>query len=696
MYTTDQRAKLKTMSAEEKAQILCRKCGEYFHTASSCTRTGRLCYNCNEYGHISKDCKKKKGNDTMIYNFTDLSVNKFRKITMLTDSDASHHLVHDRDLLTNYISSSSPKLVSTAILSNEEIDASSIGEGDIHLLLHFDNEFTPITLHHVQHTPQLSDHILSVHEFNLQCSTFFHLDINSGYIYSRTPKKKISLLKIERNLYQIEVSINERINYNFSYYSHNENPNVLNKNKDKDDSLFIHVIRQQSTKRNKQRKTKRHLTPAKIELLRNEGELWHKRMGHISSECVNHLRNAAEGVNDLISISSISNCKECAEAKLRRKSFKKDRERAKRVGEVVHTDTVGPIQPPTFYSKKQYIHTMIDDYSRYVQIFLLKNRTEIPNMINEGYLFLRAKFPNPGQFHLLRCDNAPELLSSVTEKILEKYDVRTDPAEPYCHQHNGLVERVQQTIPQRARALLFESGMPENMWGFAVETACWLYNRTPHSSLNFKTPYEKFYDKKPDLSSIKLFGSQVHVFQETVPSGRKFAKKSKICYLVGFTNTGYKVYDPNTKKVEPACNVVIHENRLYKDDFPNNNNKTNEQELFSDIDRTSIPCTCPNPDSTFNKVDTEPSVSNVSSTGGGENSNSLTSIPVNLHDNDVSASYTETLETIVEKEIEYDWDSINVNKLSIRYDRFGEYDPNVFTAHQNQQISYHEAITGPL
>lgn len=248
----------------------------------------------------------------------------------------------------------------------------------------------------------------------------------------------------------------------------------------------------------------------------------------------------------------------------------------KRVGEIDHMDTVGPIQPPTFYSKNKYIHTMINDYSCYIQIFHLKNRNEIPIMINETHLFLRAKFPNPGQFHLLRCDNVPEFLSSITKEVLEKYDVRLDPAEPYCHQHNGLVERVQQTIPQRARALLFESGMSEKMWRFGVDTTCWLYNRTPHSSLEYKTPYEKFYVKKPDLNSIKLFGLQVHVFQEMVPAGQKFMKKSKTCYLVGFTETGYKVYDPKTKKIETACNVVIHENCLYKDNFPFKKSMTNQ------------------------------------------------------------------------------------------------------------------------
>lgn len=179
-----------------------------------------------------------------------------------------------------------------------------------------------------------------------------------------------------------------------------------------------------------------------------------------------------------------------------------------------------------------------------------------------------------------------------------------------------------------------------------------------------------------------------------VPAGRKFMQKSKTCYLVGFTNTRYKVYDPKTKKVETACNVIIHENCLYKNDFPIKENITNELKLFSNINQTLTPCTCPHLDSVSSKVDPKPSVSNVSSNGGGENSVPSTLVPSNLNDSSVSDAQAEIPEIIVEQEIEYDWDSIEVNKLPIRYDRFGDYDPNVFTAHQNQSLTYHEAITG--
>ena len=108
----------------------------------------------------------------------------------------------------------------------------------------------------------------------------------------------------------------------------------------------------------------------------------------------------------------------------------------------------------------------------------------------------------------------------------------------------------------------------QQTWGLAVHTACYLYNRTPHSAINFVTPYEKLYGKIPDLSNIRVFGTRVYVLDELVPKGHKFAPRSNICYLVGFTNTGYVVFEPSTKKTFNTCNVKFDEEKLYKNDFP--------------------------------------------------------------------------------------------------------------------------------
>lgn len=70
-------------------------------------------------------------------------------------------------------------------------------------------------------------------------------------------------------------------------------------------------------------------------------------------------------------------------------------------------------------------------------------------------------------------------------------------------------ERRNKTLVERIRALMFESEFPIPMWGYiyvgiylcgdipiwgyASHAACWLYNLTPHSSLDFITPYKVFH-----------------------------------------------------------------------------------------------------------------------------------------------------------------------------------------------------------
>lgn len=159
----------------------------------------------------------------------------------------------------------------------------------------------------------------------------------------------------------------------------------------------------------------------------------------------------------------ILKCEICTKSKLTKKSFKKDRDRANRPCEIVHVDLIGPITPPTFIKRNVYVMCVVDDFTRYLQVFLLKSKTETVVCMNEALRFLQALFPGPGQFNLLRCDQGLEFRNADMKIVLEKYGIVTDDIEPYCHEHNGLVERMNRTIQEKARALIFESGFPTNV-----------------------------------------------------------------------------------------------------------------------------------------------------------------------------------------------------------------------------------------
>ena len=60
----------------------------------------------------------------------------------------------------------------------------------------------------------------------------------------------------------------------------------------------------------------------------------------------------------------------------------------------------------------------------------------------------------------------------------------------YTPQQNGVVERMNMTLLERARCMLSNVGLSKCFWAEAVNTACYLVNRSPSTAIDFKTPEE--------------------------------------------------------------------------------------------------------------------------------------------------------------------------------------------------------------
>ena len=151
-------------------------------------------------------------------------------------------------------------------------------------------------------------------------------------------------------------------------------------------------------------------------MLEQEGELWHP---HLSATVLHILKYVAKDVGDFMCKQDMSNCLVCAMVKLMRKSFDKERERATWPCQIIHNDLMGPVTPPTFVQRHKYIMIVLDDYSRYLQVFILKSKTEAPTGMNEALRFLQAQFPGPGQFDLLRSDLGTEFTGEQMTEVLE-------------------------------------------------------------------------------------------------------------------------------------------------------------------------------------------------------------------------------------------------------------------------------------
>ena len=116
--------------------------------------------------------------------------------------------------------------------------------------------------------------------------------------------------------------------------------------------------------------------------------------------------------------------------------------------------------------------------------------------------------------------------------------------------------------------------MPLFLWGEAVETAVFLYNITPHSSLNFKTPYEIVYNKKPIYNYIRIWGSIAYYKDKTQIT--KLEPRAKKAILIGFSNfNSYKLLNPENNKIFWARDIKILENNFIVNKNIQNNNLNN-------------------------------------------------------------------------------------------------------------------------
>src|SRR6266850_6689781 len=103
--------------------------------------------------------------------------------------------------------------------------------------------------------------------------------------------------------------------------------------------------------------------------------------------------------------------------------------------------------------------------------------------------------------------------------------------------------------------MLLEKNLPSFLWDEAVAHTAYLRNCTPTKALDRKTPYEAWHGKKPDVSHLCEFGSEVWIIDKKLNLS-KLSPRSRKVMLTGFVDGSKSIryYDPNTKTVKVSRN----------------------------------------------------------------------------------------------------------------------------------------------
>ena len=164
----------------------------------------------------------------------------------------------------------------------------------------------------------------------------------------------------------------------------------------------------------------------------------------------------------------------------------------------------------------------------------------------------------------LRLDRGGKYLSEEFKQDCMSHGIEREPTQANKPHQNGVLERRNRTIMERARCIAADSHLPVFLWPEAVAMATFLINRSPTRS-NFGIPPEASYtDKSIKLEDLKIFGSLAFVHVPDRERRKLDHKLSKRCMFVGYDLQlkAYRVYDNTRKKIIITHGVVFDKARV--------------------------------------------------------------------------------------------------------------------------------------
>jgi transposase InsO family protein len=502
---------------------------------NSVGESDRSCFFCKKSGHFKQDCfkykkwkanneKREKVNEVKDKNERSGSVcfsvhdRKNQKDVWYIDSGATSHMSNDESFFKTL---EKRKMRDVTVANGESAKVLGIGRGELHCLNGKD-EAVKVCLENVLYVPDLTENLLSVKRL-----------AKTGHSVGFTGE-------------QCEIS---------------KNNIVIAKGKLSPDMYELRVPhRSLAVKQNQH-------TP-------NCQHSWHRRFGHRHPEDVQKLeiKKMATGLKiQDCGIREVCEC--CIKGKMSRCPIpKKATTRATSVLELVHTDLCGPMQNAT-PSGKRYFMTMIDDYSRFTQVYFLKFKSEVSKFINEYIKYAENKFEK--KVKVIRSDNGREYITKELQRSLTEMGIKVQYTAPYSAFQNGVAERKNRTLMEAARCMLIDAEIKKKYWAEAVNTACYLQNILPSKAVD-KTPFELWNRRKPDVKHLHIFGCKgyAHLPKE---KRRKLDEKAISLTFVGYSaeSKAYRMLDTATDKITISRDVKIIERDLKREE---ENEKGSSQE----------------------------------------------------------------------------------------------------------------------
>ena len=176
----------------------------------------------------------------------------------------------------------------------------------------------------------------------------------------------------------------------------------------------------------------------------------HSSLGHLSFDKIKHLKLKTDaGIT--------YPCDICNATKATRNTPKRKFQKPHRhLYELIHSDMCE--MPITSVDGFKYFALFVDDCSGYSHISLLRKKSDVykafMNLIDNGSFSIST----------IRSDQGSEYLSKTFQSICIENNIRQEFSSVYTPEEMGIAQRLNRTLLEEVRPMLYESNLPSNFW----------------------------------------------------------------------------------------------------------------------------------------------------------------------------------------------------------------------------------------
>lgn len=287
---------------------------------------------------------------------------------------------------------------------------------------------------------------------------------------------------------------------------------------------------------------------------------WHDTLGHLSVDKMRKMAKMVEGMQEIDFDSPLGACDSCSQGKLSRAPFTPSQSApVTEALALVHSDLCGPF-PDTSLDGSRYFMTLLDDYTGMSWVYTLRDKNS--NTVYNAYVQWEALVMRASgkEVKILRTDGGTEYKGDLAEYFRTKGIVRQLTVR-HTPEQNGKAERLNRTLLEKARCIIYEHGLPPTLWDTLIKVSCYLRNIGPVSTKDM-VPWEAWTGQKVNVSHLRNIGTTVWSF---VPEAlrSKLERRAELRVLIGYSSVekAYLVWDPTKRIVESAHTIAIAEER---------------------------------------------------------------------------------------------------------------------------------------